>query len=73
MSYPPTIVLRHRRENLKKCSLRELEVREDFRFYRYPQAKLPSLKGYVMLALDAPVLSKVDAHLGLFVLDSTWR
>ena len=72
-TFPPTIVLRHRRENLKKCSLRGLESREDVRFFSYPRGILPDLSGYIMLALDAPVLTKKDADKGLFILDSTWR
>lgn len=71
--FPPTIVLRHRRENLKKCSLRGLESRKDFQFFTYPQAKLPLLENYVVLAMDAPPLTKEDADKGLFIIDSTWR
>ena len=72
-SFPPTIVLRHRRENLKKCSLRGLEDRTDFLFYTYPSCLLPGLDGYIKLSLDAPPLSREDASCGLFILDSTWR
>lgn len=71
--YPETIVLRHRRENLRKCSLRGLETREDFRFYTYPRQELPPLSGYILLCLDAPPLTKEDAALGLLILDGTWR
>lgn len=71
--FPPTIVLRHARENLKKCSLRGLEIRSDFRFYSYPRCILPDLTGYLILTLDAPPLKKEDAFAGLFLLDSTWR
>lgn len=71
--FPPTIVLRHRKENLKKCSLRGLESRTDFCFLPYPCAPLPDLSHYVMLDLDAPPLSFADAHHGLFILDATWR
>lgn len=71
--YPPTVVLRHRRENLKKCSLRGLEGREDFIFYTYPKERIPTLSGYVMLALDAPLLSAADGDCGIFLLDATWR
>ena len=71
--FPPTIVLRHQRENLKKCSLRGLELRSDFRFYSYPRCILPELSGYTILTLDAPPLTKEDASQGLFILDSTWR
>ncbi len=71
--FPPTIILRHRRENLKKCSLRGLETRPDLHFFTYPKEELPSLAGYVLLTLDAPPLSREDAHLGLFLIDGTWR
>jgi len=68
-----TIILRHRRENLKKCSLRGLESRDDFAFYAYPKHPLPPLDGYLLLALDAPVLSRPDAHLGIFLIDGGWK
>ncbi len=71
--FPKTIILRHRRENLKKCSLRGLESRADFQFYRYPTDPLPDLKDYILLTLKAPPLTKADDSNGLFVLDSTWR
>ena len=71
--FPTTVVLRHRRENLKKCSLRGLEPREDFKFYTYPQDTVPPLENYIMLCLDAPPLTRDDAPYGLFILDSTWR
>lgn len=72
-SFPPTFVLRHQRENLKKCSLRGLESRADFKFYQYPRAILPPLDHYITLALDAPPLTNRDAECGLFIVDSTWR
>jgi len=71
--FKPTVILRHRLENLKKCSLRGLEQRKDFSFFSYPQATLPDLSGYVMLALGAPPLTRADAEHGLFLLDATWR
>lgn len=72
-SFPPTVILRHQRENLKKCSLRGLEKRPDFRFYSYPHDTLPNFEGYILLALDAPPLNLEDQAMGLFLLDSTWR
>lgn len=69
----PTIILRHRRENLKKCSLRGLETRKDMRFLTYPRDALPDLGGYVMLSMEGPELSMADADSGIFLLDSTWR
>ena len=72
--FPPTIILRHKRENLKKCSLRGLEGREDLRFFTYPlSGSLPNLTDYVMLDFDGPLLSQEDAHSGLLLLDGTWR
>jgi len=72
-TFPATVVIRHRRENLKKCSLRGLEVRKDFIFTRYPEPNLPVLDDYILLALDAAPLTQADARLGLVILDGTWR
>lgn len=72
--FPPTIILRHRKENLKKCSLRGLENRPDCLFFTYPQqARLPDLSNYFLLALDAPSLSQADQDKGIFLIDGTWR
>lgn len=73
-SFLPIIVLRHRRENLHKCSLRGLEKREDFRFLTYPSTSLPAdLSSYVLLTMDGPILSPTDSERGLFIVDGTWR
>jgi pre-rRNA-processing protein TSR3 len=74
-SFPPTIILRHRKENLKKCSLTGLESRDDFLFFPYPKPELPDLSRYHLLVLDpeALPLAKEDADCGLFILDATWR
>ncbi len=69
----PTIILRHRKENLKKCSLRGLETRPDIRFFKYPKNSLPPLTNYFLLDLDGPPLTKADSHLGIFLIDSTWN
>lgn len=71
--YPQTLILRHRKENLKKCSLSGLESRGDIQFFTYPKDPLPPLDGYLFLTLDAPALSPQDAPHGLFVIDATWR
>ena len=72
-TFPPTFILRHRRENLKKCSLRGLETREDLRFFTYPKDTLPACPGYILLATEAPPLSPQDRDRGLLLLDGTWR
>jgi len=71
--FPPTYILRHQRENLKKCSLRGLEHREDYRFFTYPTSPLPDTTGYLLLAIDGSPLQKSDCGKGIFLLDATWR
>lgn len=71
--FPPTIILRHKKENLKKCSLRGLESRSDCLFFTYPQDELPDLSQHILLTIDAPELSIQDAAYGIFLLDGTWR
>ena len=69
----PTIILRHRKENLKKCSLQGLESRTDIQFLAYPCADYPNLSSYVVLSLDAPPLAIGDADSGLLLIDGTWK
>ncbi len=69
----PTIIWRHRRENLKKCSLKGLEGRGDLVFLTYPIDPLPDLSNYLLLKVGAPPLSIDDAHRGLFIIDGTWK
>lgn len=69
----PTIILRHRRENLKKCSLRGLETREDMSFYTYPTKALPCMDVYILLGMGGKVLSMADKDKPLFLIDGTWR
>lgn len=71
--FPATIVLRHKKENLKKCSLRGLEQREDFQFFTYPKDVIPDFQGYILLDFNGPLLSEDDADSGLFILDGTWN
>jgi pre-rRNA-processing protein TSR3 len=73
-SIPQALIIRHRKENLKKCSLRSLEQREDMHFLTYPFSSLPPLDHYVMLVMEgAPILSEADHDKGILLLDSTWR
>lgn len=83
--FPPTFILRHRKENLKKCSLRGLENRNDILFFTYPkdtlqvtlkdtlQDTLLDLSQYILLTIDAPPLSAKDQASGLFLIDGTWK
>lgn len=71
---PKAIIIRHRKENLKKCSLRGLEGREDMQFLTYPFEQLPIPPETLMLVMEgAPVLSQADSARPLLILDSTWR
>ncbi len=72
-TFPPTAVIRHRKENLKKCSLKGLEKRNDFLFFTFPKDELPIFENYVMLSMDGPVLSEEDRDKGLLIIDGTWR
>jgi len=71
--YPETVIVRHRRENLRKCSLKGLENREDFLFFTYPGQSIPVFNNYVVLAVNAPELSRQEKECRLLILDSTWR
>lgn len=68
-----TVILRHRRENLKKCSLRGLESHPDLVFYTYPVDVLPDYSHYLLLKVGAPPLTIEDCDRGLFLIDGTWR
>jgi pre-rRNA-processing protein TSR3 len=74
-----TIILRHRKENLKKCSLRGLETREDFEFFSYPNDlasfNKQDLTGFIYLTMNADTeLSSDDSSAkGLFLIDATWK
>ena len=73
-AFPPTIVIRHRKENLKKCSLRGLEHRDDFIFFTYPLQEIFYYSDHILLTLEAEdPLSKSDYGNGLLLLDATWR
>jgi pre-rRNA-processing protein TSR3 len=69
----PTLILRHRRENLKKCSLSGLEKRPDLSFFSYPKDTLPDLSQHLLLQVGAPLLTLADANLPLFLIDGTWK
>lgn len=70
---PPTILVVHRRENRKKCSVEPLRGREDFVFWTYPDDGPEPLDGYVRLGLGGPLLGAEDRDRGLLVIDGTWR
>jgi pre-rRNA-processing protein TSR3 len=68
-----TFILRHRRENLKKCSLTGLETHPALKFYTYPVDTLPDCSKCLLLKVGAPPLTSADADRDLFLIDGTWR
>jgi pre-rRNA-processing protein TSR3 len=71
--YPPTVIVRHPKENPRKCSILPLRGRPDLTFLTYPIKEPPPLEGYVRLAAEGPELSPADADKGLLLLDGSWR
>ena len=69
-----TVIIRHRRENLKKCSLQPLIHHPDLLFINYPFSSPPLMKETsIVLSLDGPVLSEKDAGNDLILMDATWH
>lgn len=76
LSAPQTILLRHIKENRKKCSLTPLEGHSDLLFFKYPR-QLESLPiseqtPVAVLTVGAPLLSR-SSSLPLLLVDGTWR
>ncbi len=69
----PVTVIRHPKERIKKCSLAHLHARSDFRFLEARPGFAFDATGFILLSLDAPLLSAADREYPLLVLDSTWR
>jgi pre-rRNA-processing protein TSR3 len=72
-SYPVTVIVRHPKENPRKCSILPLRGRADLLLLQHPVQERPPLEGYVRLAADGPELSAADAGCGLLLLDGSWR
>src|ERR1700687_3116678 len=72
-AFPPTIVVRHPKENPRKCSILPLEGRKDLIFLNYPLKNLFPFENYLRLAADGPELALADANAGLLLLDGSWR
>jgi pre-rRNA-processing protein TSR3 len=69
----PTVIVRHPKENPRKCSVWPLRGRADLVWLTYPVPKRPDLTGYVRLAAEGPALSAADAAAGVLLLDGSWR
>lgn len=69
----PDVVIRHPKERKSKCSLQPLRDRPDLRFLNAVSGFRFDATGFILLSVDAPVLSPDDAPWPLLILDSTWR
>jgi pre-rRNA-processing protein TSR3 len=69
----PTVIVRHSKENPRKCSILPLRGRPDILLLGYPLKKMPDLAAYVRLAADGPELGPADKASGLLLLDGSWR
>src|SRR5438874_10299127 len=68
-----TIIVRHPKENPKKCSVLPLKGRPDLSFVHYPVKAPLNLAGYIRLAAEGPTLSLADCNSGILLLDGSWR
>jgi pre-rRNA-processing protein TSR3 len=71
--YPATVIVRHPKENPRKCSVLPLRGRADLIFLGFPVRQRPDLTGYVRLAAEGPPLTGADAGAGILLLDGSWR
>lgn len=67
-----TVVIRHPKENKKKCSLRHLHERRDFEFFNASEGFTFDATGFTLLEMGAPEMSPADAERPILLLDSTW-
>ncbi len=72
-SYPKTLIVRHRRENKKKCTLQPIIDRLDCHFVTYPGCTLQNLDNYILLGFEGPELSIEDIGKGIILIDGTWK
>lgn len=73
MTHLPTIIVRHPKENPRKCSVWHLRGRSDLLFLGYPLKRELDFSGYVRLAAVGPPLGPEDASQGILLLDGSWR
>ena len=77
---PPTVIIRHYKERLSKCSVQPLVGRAGYLFATFRKnaqldiSSLPDLSAYVRLDPDAkPLDPETDSACGLLLIDATWR
>lgn len=71
--FPPTVIIRHTKENPRKCSIMPLKGRPGIQIHNYPMARPLDLRNYIRLAADGPPLTRQDEKFGVLLLDGSWR
>jgi len=71
--FPPTVIIRHTKENPRKCSIMPLKGRPGIQIYNHPMARPLDLRNYIRLAAEGPPLSREDEQFGVLLLDGSWR
>lgn len=72
-TYPPTIIIRSRKEKKHKCTIWPLKDRDDLILIHHPARYWPPLEEYFRLCEHGPPLTDADADRGIVLLDSSWR
>ena len=72
-SIPLSIIIRHPKERLSKCSLTPLQNHPNITFYTAKPNFSFDATNHILLAVDAPPLSPQDQPYPLLLLDSTWK
>ncbi len=67
------VVLRDRKESLRKCSLTPLRGRGEFRFLEWRGTTVLDATGMTLLEVGAPPLSRADAGRPVLLLDCSWK
>lgn len=67
------LIVRHYKENRKKCTLEPLVGRPGFRFLTWRPGATIRAAGHTLLAVEGEELTPADAGRPLLILDSTWR
>ncbi|GBD37167.1 hypothetical protein HRbin36_02297 [bacterium HR36] len=72
-AYPPTMIVRHPKERVEKCSIWPLRGRADLIFVTWPVRSALDLSQYIRLDPEGPALTVADADRGVLILDGSWR
>jgi len=70
---PPVLIVVRRGEDPRQCTVRPLRGTPGLDFLPYPLRQKPDLSRHLLLAPDAPPLTRADAGRPLLLLDASWR